>query len=185
MDAAFEVGVLFPQEIMEDKTGNIFNFVNVGGDKFLMEILCGELEHVTLIKLALTMMNLVMDFLKSKLPRNTSQLTNETMTIFAVKAEWAARNLRRIADHGAVSICMNLLIHTYAEEIHEPVLNLLVNILSVSEEAAKQMLLPPEYDYLDIYEASRGRRHDTKVKVGRVSRTFTLHRSDMHYRTCH
>jgi hypothetical protein len=152
LEAATSVGATVPLDILEDGTGKLITFIKFNGPKNVLEILSmsfhQEAQGVHLQRCGLSLLIVTVAILHRRL----TQMESSPPPLWSVAmvenaSTWAADALHRIADGGAVGVCVSLLMNSYLQGIQELSLNLLSHLVTVSEEAAIQMLQPPgNYD---------------------------------------
>lgn len=164
IELALVSGVTVPMDILEDNSGKILDFVRHAGPKFAIDLLQNETENIRLLRVTLSLLLIVITFLRRRL---LGQLTSmlENVTLDSLLA-WSAHALLDVADGVAISAGVNLLLHTHVEDIHILAFDLLVHVISVSEDAARQLLLPPN-SYK--YETGTHEREDSKSKASLLS----------------
>lgn len=168
LEAANQVGVTVPLDILEDTTGRIFNFVKYNGPKYILQMIPANLENVHLLRCSLSLLIITVTILSRKLPDATSEtannsvLNNTSTNISSVGAQlnpsaqpnwsnsitetiqqWAIESLNHLNDAGAVSVTINLMMKTNASSVHELALSFLSALIKVSDDAAIMMFHPP------------------------------------------
>jgi hypothetical protein len=141
--------------IVEDQSGRIFEFVNILGPKFLLHMLVAEHENTAILRISLSMLLLVVAYLRSKLPKGYKNESDWTHIISNTLTDWAISSLHYIADNGSVSVCVNLLLHNHADDIQQLALNLMAHLIAVSEVAGQQILQILEHDKVDEFDDIR------------------------------
>jgi hypothetical protein len=137
--------------MVEDKAGRVYTFVNQKGPRYLFQIMHSNPESAHLLRVSLSLLIITISILRGKLPQNTPSMScnldNSHLTWMNLLTEnvstWALDSLTSIADGSAVAICTNLLRHSHSQTIQELILNLLAQLVNITEEAANQMLLFP------------------------------------------
>lgn len=138
--------------MVEDKAGRVYTFVNQKGPRYLFQIMHSHPESAHLLRVSLSLLIITISILRGKLPQNnsssvSSNLDSSHLTWMNLLTEnvstWALDSLTSIADGSAVAICTNLLRHSHSQTIQELILNLLAQLVNITEEAANQMLLFP------------------------------------------
>ena len=87
-------------------------------------------------------------------------------SINSALSRWAEAALSQIADGGAVSICISLLVRAHVPSIQELTLSLLASIASISDEAAAQFFLPPNSFARQGKSSSNRRLNETTTTEG-------------------
>lgn len=144
MNAASSSGVTVPLDIVEDNSGRVFSFVKQSGPEYILQMLLTETESIHLLRISLSLLIVTVLLLRRKLPSSEGGSGNVMFsTSFSNSmSDWVSASLHHISDGGAVSVCINLLTQTYLEDIHELIIGLLAHLISVSKDAAAQMLQP-------------------------------------------
>ena len=152
LEAALSIGVPVPLDMVEDKAGRVYTFVNQKGPRYLFQIMHSNPESAHLLRVSLSLLIITISILRGKLPPNnsssvSSNVDSSHLTWMNLLTEnvstWALDSLTSIADGSAVAICTNLLRHSHSQTIQELILNLLAQLVNITEEAANQMLLFP------------------------------------------
>lgn len=148
LDAALSIGVPVPLDMVEDKAGRVYTFVQQKGPRYLFQIMHGNPDSAHLLRCSLSLLIVTISILRGKLPSNNSlgQDGGSHMWLNVLSeniSSWALDSLTSIADGSAVAICTNLLRHSHSQTIQELILNLLAQLVNITEEAANQMLLYP------------------------------------------
>ena len=76
---------------------------------------------------------------------------------------WAAESLNMIADASAVAICINLLSRSHVQSVQELILNLIAQLISISEEALLQMLETPRIEYDSVSDNAEKALGETDI----------------------
>lgn len=147
MDAALAVGIPVPLDMVEDKMGRLFTFVTQKGPRYLLQTIHSYPDSVHMIRCALSLLIVTISILRNKLPTNNEKNAKGGSSWLNLLTEnistWALDSLTSIADGAAVAICINLLRNSHVQSIQELVLNLLAQLVNITEEAAAQMLSYP------------------------------------------
>jgi hypothetical protein len=149
LDGALSIGVPVPLDMVEDKGGRVFTFVNQKGPRYLFQIMHSNPESAHLLRVSLSLLIVTISILRGKLPQTTVNSNDQKSAHAWVSllsenvSSWALDSLTTIADGSAVAICTNLLRHSHSQTIQELILNLLAQLVNITEEAANQMLLYP------------------------------------------
>jgi hypothetical protein len=164
VDAATMSGTVVPLDMVEDTSGRLFTFVNQSIPLYLLQILATESENIALIRISLSLLIMTVVLLRKKLPNTQpnpdsdpsqqAQSSDWNSVFSEMRANWAAMSLHQIADSGAVSVCINLLVTNVIQDIHELTLNLLGQLVAISEEAASQMLQAPHCKFDDNFPSA-------------------------------
>jgi hypothetical protein len=168
LEAALSIGVPVPLDMVEDKAGRVYTFVNQKGPRYLFQIMHSNPESAHLLRVSLSLLIITISILRGKLPQNTSSsptnLEKSHLTWMNLLTEnvstWALDSLTYIADGSAVAICTNLLRHSHSQTIQELILNLLAQLVNITEEAANQMLLFPTI--VNTSNDQGAKSHDSK-----------------------
>lgn len=129
LDTAISNGITVPIDLVEDTAGSFPLFMEHGGPQCVLQLLQTEsIIHLQRVSLALLIVVI------SKLKRQLYNFAAETMASFA-----AAENLVDIVDRGAVSVCIHMVIFSCVEDIHKLSLNILTQLVLLSETASNQM----------------------------------------------
>ena len=70
MEAASAQGVTMPLELVEDKSGRFFTFVNANGPRYLLQIIHSQPEASAIMRCAISLLIVTMAILRRKLPEN-------------------------------------------------------------------------------------------------------------------
>jgi hypothetical protein len=173
LEAALSIGVPVPLDMVEDKAGRVYTFVNQKGPRYLFQIMHSNPESAHLLRVSLSLLIITISILRGKLPQNTSSspsnLEKSHLTWMNLLTEnvstWALDSLTSIADGSAVAICTNLLRHSHSQTIQELILNLLAQLVNITEEAANQMLLYPTI-INTATDQGTSKSHDSKDSDG-------------------
>eukprot|EP01038_Epipyxis_sp_PR26KG_P003993 gene3993-5718_t len=138
VDAALYMGVTIPMDMVEDKTGHFATFVKNGGLKHVFQIMQSNVEHIHLLRSALSLSLIVITILQRKASAYLRSLLSRDSASF-----WAADALAKIADSSSVTICIDILVGTSVPSIQELALHLLSIVLTLSSDLIPQMFLPP------------------------------------------
>jgi hypothetical protein len=176
LEAALSIGVPVPLDMVEDKAGRVYTFVNQKGPRYLFQIMHSNPESAHLLRVSLSLLIITISILRGKLPQNSSSMSSNVesshLTWMNLLTEnvstWALDSLTSIADGSAVAICTNLLRHSHSQTIQELILNLLAQLVNITEEAANQMLLFPTITNTSSNPAEQGKAgsHDGKDVEG-------------------
>lgn len=149
LEAASSLGVPVPLDMVEDKSGKLFTFIEQRGFHYIFQIMHSHPESPHLLRCSLALMIVTISLLKGKMMKKRSP-TDKGINVqawLALLSEnasiWASNALTSIADGGSVAICINLLKHDHSQNIQELILNLLARLVELTDEAANQMLLFP------------------------------------------
>jgi hypothetical protein len=151
LDAALTIGVPVPLDMVEDKAGRVYTFVQQKGPRYLFQIMHGNPDSAHLLRCSLSLLIVTISILRGKLPNTggpgagpMDAVVNTWLNVLSENvSSWALDSLTSIADGSAVAICTNLLRHSHSQTIQELILNLLAQLVNITEEAANQMLLYP------------------------------------------
>lgn len=154
MEAASAQGVTMPLELVEDKSGRFFTFVNANGPRYLLQIIHSQPEASTIMRCAISLLIVTMAILRRKLPENRGKTpgTNWMSLLSGNINGWATQILSTISDGASVSICINLLAKSKILVIRELVLSLLALLVNTSEEAVIQMVTLPNHQQISAKE---------------------------------
>ena len=155
MEAASTQGVTMPLELVEDKSGRFFTFVNANGPRYLLQIIHTQTEASTIMRCAISLLIITMSILRRKIPSNRpKKITGSNwMSLLSGNINgWAQEILSSISDGAAVSICINLLAKSKILVIRELLLTLLALLVNTSEEAVIQMLTSPNHQQMSAKE---------------------------------
>jgi hypothetical protein len=144
VEAANVAGVAVPLGIVEDKSGQVYKFVLHGGPKYLFDVMQSNIENIHLVRCSLSLLIIIITLLRRKLPDPFS-LARDSIASASTSdsiTAWVMDTLAKMGDAAAVSVCVNVLISSYNPSVQELSLSLLASLLSVSDEAVRQMLLP-------------------------------------------
>lgn len=148
MSAANCAGVTIPIDMVEDSSGQIYQFMKYNGPKYIFQIMQNRGEDVNLLRCSLSLLIVTVTILHRRLQSEANALMSSSVTAaprqsMAFNYYWAQDSLVKIADAGAVQVCVNLLTKCYNATVQELSLNLLASIVSISDDVAQQMLQPP------------------------------------------
>jgi hypothetical protein len=166
MEAASVQGVTMPLELVEDKSGRFFTFVNANGPRYLLHIIHSQQEASAIMRCAISLLIVSMAILRRKLPENRPKAagTNWMSLLSGNINSWAFQILQTISDGPSVSICINLLAKSKILVIRELVLSLLALLVNASEEAVIQMLTSPTHQQISAQEMEeRFRKENANV----------------------
>jgi hypothetical protein len=162
IEAASQVGVTIPLDIVEDTTGRIFNFIKFNGPKYILQMLPANTENVHLVRCSLSLLMTSVSILSRKLPEadkpQSAYWSNNA--IGESISQWANDSLNDIIEAGVVSVIINLMMRTNIATVVELCLSLISSLIMISDEAAMSMFYP-----LNSVHASDRRpiRHRKKV----------------------
>lgn len=162
MEAATGQGVTMPLELVEDRSGRFFTFVNANGPRYLLHIIHSQQESSTIMRCAISLLIVTMAILRRKLPENRPKAsgTNWMSLLSGNINSWASQILSTISDGAAVSICINLLAKSKILVIRELILSLLALLVNTSEEAVIQMLTSPNHQQISAKEMEERYRRE-------------------------
>jgi hypothetical protein len=154
MEAASVQGVTMPLELVEDKSGRFFTFVNANGPRYLLHIIHSQPEASAIMRCAISLLIVSMAILRRKLPENRAKAaaTNWMSLLSGNINNWAFKILVTVSDGASVSICINLLAKSKILVIRELVLSLLALLVNTSEESVIQMLTSPTHQQITAKE---------------------------------
>lgn len=152
MEAAISAGVTLPLELIEDRTGRFFNFVNSKGPKYLLYIMRTQPESSTIMRCAISLLIVTLVILRRKLPDGANRSLNWTSMISGSVGSWVVEMLADVADGAAVSVCITILMNSKLLIIQELLFSLLGMLINCSDEAALQMLTSPSYQQSSLKE---------------------------------
>jgi hypothetical protein len=152
MEAAISAGVTLPLELIEDRSGRFFSFVNSKGPKYLIYIMRTQPESSAILRSAISLLIVTLVILRRKLPDGANRTANWTSMVTGSVGSWVVEMLADVADGAAVSVCITLLMNSKLLIIQELVFSLLGMLINCSDEAALQMLTSPTYQQSSLKE---------------------------------
>ena len=171
LDAALSIGVPVPLDMVEDKAGRVYTFVHQKGPRYLFQIMHGNPDSAHLLRCSLSLLIVTISILRGKLPESTAvsgmdRSTHQWLNMLTENvSSWALDSLTSIADGSAVAICTNLLRHSHSQTIQELILNLLAQLVNITEEAANQMLLYPTITSSDTPQKPQDTKDDDTGRI--------------------
>lgn len=146
-EAASACGIAMPLAFSEDTSGRVFSFVKHSGPEFILQMLLTETDSLHLMRTSLSLLIVTVSILRRKVPiSDTNGLFSSGLfssSFSEAMSEWAHGALRHLIDGGAVSVCINLLLSTYVQDVQELIITLIAHFVTSSNEAAFQMLQTP------------------------------------------
>ncbi|RYG67348.1 hypothetical protein EON64_07645, partial [archaeon] len=147
LDAAASLGIAVPLDIVEDKSGHIFPFLQSSGPKYVFQIMQSQIHNVHLMRCALSVLIITTTILRKRIQLPVMEPTSYLNNRLNAETQWARQALGKFSDSVTMGSCVNILISTYNPVVQELTLNLIAGLVSVSEDAIRQMLLPPNSRY--------------------------------------
>jgi hypothetical protein len=99
--------------------------------------------------------------------RYKSRLDQTSMTAEEALQDWIYQCIQRVIDEGAVSVLISIIVHSSHQEIQGLAICLLSHVVSVSRDAAVQILQPPncqeEYIHGEDFFSPRHHKHTKPV----------------------
>jgi hypothetical protein len=136
--------VPIPQAMVAQDSDMVFGFVNDKCPHYLFQLINSNIGNPELNSMALSLMLCVMMILKEKSVGTTYfEQGSYRAQLDSDLGNWAQNSMAEIASSQSVAICMNVLMKTASTRIIELTMTMLAHLVSVSEDAALQMLLSP------------------------------------------
>eukprot|EP01041_Mallomonas_annulata_P003739 gene3739-7422_t len=148
ISAAHANDITVPENLLDYESENIVPFVERRGPRYLFQMMFSNPERSTFVRSALSLLTVTIAMLWGKVPIGDKAMWEKHRDSVTMEL-WAATSLNMIADASSVIICIEILIVTKEQTIQALVLELLSQLISVSDEALHQMLETPMVDKVD------------------------------------
>lgn len=132
------ISSLAPPGIVNSSPDEFSSFANFGGHLFVLKILHACSDNSLLQKRSLVLLNVVVAYLRHLLYLDDQEVVSDKYGLSG-----AANHMVEIIDGGAVSICMDVAIHSNIEAVQILAFIVLAKLLLISEKACQQMFDDP------------------------------------------
>eukprot|EP01039_Chlorochromonas_danica_P003658 gene3658-4004_t len=151
--AASSLGIAVPLDMMEDKSGHIFPFLQASGPKYIFQIMQSHIQNVHLMRCALSLLLITTSLLRKRIAQ-VDMDDGRLHRVHSTEKEWARQALQKFSDSVTMGSCVNILISTYNPVVQELVLNLMAALISSSNDTVRQMLSAPNSRFSSIAEVN-------------------------------
>eukprot|EP01031_Cornospumella_fuschlensis_P029879 gene29879-36075_t len=134
LDAAASLGIAVPLDIVEDKSGHIFPFLQSSGPKYVFQIMQSQIHNVHLMRCALSVLIITTTILRKRIQLPEMEPTSYLNNRLNAETQWARQALGKFSDSVTMGSCVNILISTYNPVVQELTLNLIAGLVSVSDD---------------------------------------------------
>lgn len=135
LEAASSLSIAVPLDIVEDKSGHIYPFLQASGPKYIFQIMQGNIHNIHLMRCALSVLIITTTLLRKRI---------QALDGNPAERDWASAALLKFSDSVTMGSCINILINTYNPVVQELILNLMAALITVSDDAIRQMLSAPQ-----------------------------------------
>lgn len=153
LQAASSLGIAVPLDMMEDKSGHIFPFLQASGPKYIFQIMQSHIQNVHLMRCALSLLLITTSLLRKRIIQ-VDMDDGRLHRVHSTEKEWARQALQKFSDSVTMGSCVNILISTYNPVVQELVLNLMAALISSSNDTVRQMLSAPNSRFSSIAEVN-------------------------------
>lgn len=137
-----------PLDITEDTSGRMFSFIQKKGPSHVFQVIRSNSENVNVLRCSCSLLIVTISILQLKAEIESTRRSRLTVRVKSAQGAqnlgtWLSQSLSDICDGGSVQILVQILKYSNMNSINELLLNLLAKIVSVSQEAAYQMISSP------------------------------------------